>query len=124
MSEKIVSFRDLDVWKESHKLVLDIYVLTRRLPAEERFGLCSQMRRAAVSIPANITEGFKRRGTKEKKNFYTIAAASLEELRYYLILVKDLGYVKDVADLEARCNHVARMLSGLVKSVAEERGAR
>ena len=115
--KKIVSFRDLEVWRESHALVLDIYGLTHKLPAEERFGLSSQMRRAAVSVPANIAEGFKRKGKNDKCNFYNIAAASLEELRYYLILVKDLGYIKDVGVFEDKCAHVARMLAGLARSV-------
>ena len=100
VTEKIVSFRDLEVWRESHALVLDIYALTHKLPAGERFGLSSQMRRAGVSVPANIAEGFKRKGKSDKCNFYNMAAASLEEVRYYLILVKDLGYIKDVGALE------------------------
>ena len=116
-TKKIVSFRDLDVWKESHVLVLDVYGLTQKLPAEERFGLSSQMRRSAVSVPANIAEGFKRKGKNDKCNFYNMAAASLEELRYYLILVKDLGYIKDIGVFEEKCAHVARMLAGLAKSV-------
>ena len=115
--EKIVSFRDLDVWRESHGLVLEIYRLSGQLPAEERFGLVTQMRRAAVSVPANIAEGFKRKGTKDKANFYNMAASSLEELRYYLILVRDLGYVAEVDRLEETCDHVARMLNGLMKAV-------
>ena len=124
MSKKILSFKDLEVWRESHDLVLKIYVLTRQLPAEERFGLTSQMRRAAVSIPANIAEGFKRKGKKDKCNFYNIAAASLEEIRYYLILVKDLGYAEDVGDSEQMCTHVAKMLAGLTRSVAAKGAAR
>ena len=116
-ANKIVSFRDLEVWKESHALVLDIYGLTKKLPAEERFGLSSQMRRSAVSVPGNIAEGFKRKGKNDKCNFYNMAAASLEELRYYLILVRDLGYIKDIDVFEEKCAHVARMLTGLAKSV-------
>jgi four helix bundle protein len=114
---KIVSFRGLEVWKESHALVLDIYGLTKELPAEERFGLSSQMRRSAVSVPANVAEEFKRKGKNDKCNFYNMAAASLEELRYYLILVRDLGYIKDIDVLEEKCAQVARMLTGLAKSV-------
>ena len=116
-AKKIVSFRDLEVWRESHALVLEVYGLTQKLPAEERFGLSSQIRRSAVSVPANIAEGFKRKGRNDKCNFYNMAAASLEELRYYLILVEDLGYIKDIDALEEKCAHVARMLAGLAKSV-------
>jgi four helix bundle protein len=119
-TEKIVTFRDLDVWRESHSLVLDIYTLTGKLPAEERFGLAAQMRRAAISVPANIAEGFKRKGQKDKCNFYNVAASSLEELRYYLILAEDLKYTDDSEELEKKCSHVARMLAGLTKSVARD----
>ena len=69
-----------------------MYKFTSTLPNEEKYGLVSQMRRAAVSIPANIAEGFKRRGQNDKAHFYNIAQGSLEELRYYFILVNDLGY--------------------------------
>ena len=87
---KIESFEQLDVWKESHAMVLDVYRTTKLHPSEEKFGLISQMRRAAVSIPANIAEGFKRRGLKDKSHFYNIAQGSLEELRYYFIVCRDL----------------------------------
>ena len=83
--EKICTFMQLKVWQDSHALVLDVYKFTASLPAEERYGLVSQMRRAAVSIPANIAEGFKRTGQKDKAHFYNIAQGSLEELRYYFI---------------------------------------
>ncbi|MEJ2048211.1 MAG: four helix bundle protein, partial [Dehalococcoidia bacterium] len=77
---RLVSFQQLEVWQEAHKLVLAIYELMKGYPGEERFGLVSQMRRAAVSIPANIAEGFKRRGIAEKVRFYNLAEGSLEEL--------------------------------------------
>lgn len=80
------SFRDLEVWREAHQLVLMIYAATKTFPSPEQFGLVSQMRRAAVSVPANIVEGFKRRSWQEKVRFYNIAEASLEELKYYIIL--------------------------------------
>jgi four helix bundle protein len=74
-------FDELDVWKEPHALVLEVYRLTRGFPPEERFGLVSQMRRAAVSVPANIAEGFRRRGHGDKVYFYNVGQSSLEELR-------------------------------------------
>lgn len=79
---KISCFEQLDVWQAAHALVLEIYRFSRILPSEERFGLVTQMRRAAVSIPANIAEGFKRHSAKEKVRFYNISQGSLEELKY------------------------------------------
>lgn len=74
----IERFEQLNVWQQSHAIVLDVYRITTVLPSSEKFGLTSQMRRAAVSVPANIAEGFKRRGAKEKMRFYNISEASLE----------------------------------------------
>jgi four helix bundle protein len=114
--EKLKSFRDLLIWQKSHKLVIEIYKLTDQLPKEEIFGLTSQIRRSAVSIPANIAEGFARTGIKDKLRFYNIAAGSLNELGYYLILIKDLGFV-ETTELIGKAEEVGRMLSGYVKSV-------
>ncbi|HLL90775.1 MAG TPA: four helix bundle protein [Tepidisphaeraceae bacterium] len=74
------------MWQKAHQLVLDVYAMTRRFPREEMFGLSSQMRRAAISVPANIAEGFKKSGKPDKLRFYNIAQGSLEEVRYYLLL--------------------------------------
>ncbi|MEA3397467.1 MAG: four helix bundle protein [Chloroflexota bacterium] len=79
---RILHFQQLDVWRESHELVLMVYRVTKKFPGDERFGLISQMRRAAVSIPANIAEGFKRHGIRDKIRFYNISEGSLEELKY------------------------------------------
>jgi four helix bundle protein len=87
-----LSFRDLVVWQRAHKLVLDIYLFTRGFPAEENYGLKSQMRRCAVSVAANIAEGFKKKGRADKIRYFNIAEGSLEECRYYLILSQDLQY--------------------------------
>jgi four helix bundle protein len=86
------SFRDLMVWKKAHEFVLAVYRLTQSFPDREKFGLSHQMRRAAVSVPANIAEGFGKRSQAEKARFLNIAEGSLEECRYYLILTQDLGY--------------------------------
>lgn len=91
--QKIKSFRDLDVWKVGHELVLEIYKLTREFPKEEMFGLTSQMRRSAVSITSNIAEGFSRRSPKEKVQFYTISNGSLSELHDQLIISHDVGFI-------------------------------
>ena len=119
MAEKIASFEDLGVWQKAHQLVLSVYRITGSFPAEERFGLTSQMRRAAVSVPANLAEGFKKRGVRDKLNFYNIAQGSLEELRYYLILSKDLGYVPENRQMIEITDEIARMLHGLIRAVAE-----
>jgi four helix bundle protein len=122
MAEKIARFEDLSVWQKAHQMVLHVYRITGSFPVEERFGLTSQMRRAAVSVPANLAEGFKKRGVRDKLNFYNIAQGSLEELRYYLILSKDLDYVAENRQMIEITDEIARMLHGLIRAVAE--GAR
>jgi four helix bundle protein len=112
----IQHFRQLGVWQEAHKLVLGVYEITKAFPRDERFGLVSQMRRAAVSIPANIAEGFKRRGIRDKIRFYNTSEGSLEELKYFLILAEDLGYVASNEDLMAQSRTVGRLLNGLITS--------
>ncbi|HVP36842.1 MAG TPA: four helix bundle protein [Terriglobales bacterium] len=114
---KLERFEDLEVWKKAHGLVLTIYKLTKDFPHEEKFGLVSQMRRAAVSIPANLAEGFKKRGLKDKSNFYNIAQGSVEELRYYLILGKDLNYIPENQELIDATEEIGRMLHGLIRSI-------
>jgi len=115
--EKAKSFENLSVWKKSHELVLEIYRVTRKLPGEEKFGLIPQMRRSAVSVAANIAEGFKRKGLKDKVNFYNMSQGSLSELQYYLILVKDLEYLNDLAKACSLCDEIGRMLNGLITSI-------
>lgn len=82
---KAKSFEDLMVWQKAHQLVLEVYRITKEYPQEEKFALVSQMRRAVVSVPANIAEGFRKRGIRDKLNFYNIAQGSLDELNYYII---------------------------------------
>ncbi|MEA3310236.1 MAG: four helix bundle protein [Chloroflexota bacterium] len=114
---KILRFQDLKVWQQAHQLVLAVYQLTPAFPPEEKYGLVSQLRRAAVSIPANIAEGFKRHGQADKIRFYNISAASLEEVKYYFILARDLHYVSDIDELMADADTVSRMLYGLIRSI-------
>ena len=114
---RIESFEQLDVWRKAHGLVLEVYRLTIQLPDTERFGLVSQMRRAAVSVAANIAEGFKRRGGGDKSRFYNIAQASLEELRYYFILCHDLDYLPDIENVREAADHIGRMLTRLIAAV-------
>jgi four helix bundle protein len=86
------TFQDLDVWQRAHSFVMAIYQLTAAFPKTETYGLAAQARRAAVSIPANIAEGFGKRGRLDKARYLNIAQGSLEESLYYLILARDLDY--------------------------------
>jgi four helix bundle protein len=110
------SFQDLIVWQKAHVFVLGVYKLTRTFPREEVYGLTSQFRRAAVSIPANIAEGFKKRGQADTARFLNIAQGSLEECRYYLILTRDLDY-GDTQHLEQQIDEVSRLLSAYCQAV-------
>ncbi len=112
-------FSDLLVWKNAHHLVLSIYQITRDFPKEERYGLVSQLRRAAVSVPANIAEGFKRKGKPEKLRYLNIAQGSLEECRYYLILAKDLGY-SETQSLVSDLKQVSRLLEGYMGAIGKD----
>ena len=102
-------FDDLTVWNKAHQFVLGTYRITRAFPDDERFGLTSQFRRAAVSVPANIAEGFRRRGVQDKLRFLNIAEASLEECRYYIRLGVDLGYLEQDPELHDSSDEVARL---------------
>jgi four helix bundle protein len=112
------TFRDLEVWKLAHQFVLSIYTLTEGLPKHEMFGLTSQLRRAAVSVPANIAEGFKKRTPADKAKFCNISQGSLEECRYYLILIRDLQYAVTI-QLQDEIDRVARVLDAYMKSMLE-----
>ncbi len=116
---KIENFRDLEVWQKAHQLVLAVYRATKEFPENERYGLISQMRRAAVSIPANIAEGFKRQGKTEKVRFYNISEASLEELKYFFLLSKDLDYLpaESSSKMMIEAESVSKMLYRLCEGV-------
>ena len=107
--EPAKSFHDLIVWQKAHNFVLSVYQYSEGFPKREIYGLASQLRRAAVSIPANIAEGFKKKGKAHKVRFMNIAQGSLEECRYYLILAKDLGY-GDTSELTMRLEEVSKLL--------------
>jgi four helix bundle protein len=108
-------FTELKVWQRSHTLALQLYRLTNGFPAEERFGLTSQLRRAATSVPTNIAEGSKRRTSAEYARFLNIAEGSLAETEYLLILARDLGYLSSehAAPLLGEVDEIARMLHHL-----------
>jgi len=116
MKKKAQSFQDLIVWQKAHQFVLGIYGLTKSFPDTELYGLTSQLRRSAISVPANIAEGFKRKGKADKVRFLNIAHGSLEESRYYLVLVKDLGYCNSSKSLEL-LEEVSKLLDAYSKSI-------
>jgi four helix bundle protein len=109
-------FQDLVVWQKSHQLTLRVYRLTTAFPKHELYGLTSQMRRAAVSVPANIAEGFKKRGRPDKARVMNIAQSSLEELRYYFILSRDLEYLA-TSELSHDVDEVARLLGAYTQAL-------
>ncbi|PLX48814.1 MAG: four helix bundle protein [Desulfobulbaceae bacterium] len=111
------TFKDLKVWQKAHEFVLLTYKVTADFPSHELFGLTSQLRRAAVSIAANIAEGFKKKGQADKLRFYNIAQGSLEECRYYLILVNDLQYTP-IDTLQALLEDTSRLLNNYAKQIA------
>lgn len=113
---KIFNFQQLEVWQEAHALVLMVYQVTTNFPSEERFGLIAEMRKVAISVPANIAEGFKRRGIQDKVRFYNTSESSLEKLKYLFILSKDIGYISSNDDLMSQSNTVGRLLNGLIIS--------
>jgi four helix bundle protein len=110
------NFQDLLVWRKAHEFVLGIYRFSSGFPASELYGLTNQLRRAAVSIPANIAEGFRKRGPKDKIRFLNTAEGSLEESRYYLILAKDLGY-GDSTTLLRQLEEASKMLSAYSRAI-------
>jgi len=114
------SFEDVEIWKKSHVFVLETYRFTENFPKHELFGLTSQLRRAAVSIPANFAEGFKKTGKPDKLRFYNIAQGSLEECRYYLILAKDLNY-GETEDLKMKLEEISKMLTSYIQKIRNDR---
>lgn len=114
-----MNYEDLDVFKKAHNLVLKIYQITENFPAKEQFRIVSQMIKAAYSIPANIAEGSSRNTTKEYLNYLFISRGSLNELKYFLKLSKDLNYVSEdtFKQFENKCNEVGKLLNGLINSL-------
>ena len=113
--------KKLDVWQAAMKSTTTIYKLTERLPGEEKFGLVSQMRRAAISIPCNIAEGAARKGKKEFRNFLSIAQGSLSELDTQLELTVLLGYLcaEELREVWDQLLRIDKMLSGLIRSLTD-----
>jgi len=109
-------FEDVIVWQKAHQFVLSVYKLTRKFPKEEIYVLTSQFRRAAISIPSNIAEGFKKRTKPDKVKFYNIAQGSVEECRYYLILPRDLHY-GETNELFSLLDEVSKLLDSYMNSI-------
>ena len=111
-------FQDLIVWQKAHEFVLLIYRYSESFPESELYGLTSQVRRSAVSVPSNIAEGFKKKTKPDKVRFLNIAQASLEECRYYLILTKDLDY-GDTSKLMGKLEEVSKLLEAYLSSILD-----
>ena len=120
MTKPAKTFKDLVVWQKAHGLVLAIYSLTASFPRSEIYCLTNQIRRAAISIPANIAEGFRKRGMSDKTRFFNVAQGSLEECRYYLILTQDLGYAS-TADADALLEEVSKLLVAYARAIESNR---
>jgi four helix bundle protein len=116
MNKPARSFGDLIVWQKAHQFVLEVYRFTRAFPSEERYGLTSQIRRAAVSVPANIAEEVPKRSAGDKTRFFNIAQGSLEEGHYDLILANDLRYGNSEARLNAY-DEARRLLTGYARAI-------
>lgn len=115
---KIVSFTDLNAWKEGHQLVIAIYKITRTFPVDEKFGLIDQMRRCVVSMTSNIAEGFSRKSKKEKAQFFYMALGSVTELQNQLLIARDICYISksDFQILAEKTVIVSKLINGLIKS--------
>ena len=118
--EPAKSFQDLIVWQKAHKLVLEVYRFSSSFPKTETYGLVSQLRRASVSVPANIAEGFKKKSLADKVRFLNIAQGSLEECRYYFILAEDLEY-GDSRKLMLHLEEVSKLLDSYAARIEQRR---
>jgi len=119
MTEKIKNFQDLRIWQIGIEVVKDIYVLTKKFPKEELYGLTSQMRRSAISIPSNIAEGFRRYHNKEYKQFLYIALGSCAELETQIIIANELDYINETnkTELIEKIKYICRMTVKLINKL-------
>ena len=117
----IRDFTELKAWQEAHKLTLAVYKNTCNFPSHEKFGVVSQLQRAASSVPANIAEGFARNSTGELLRSLSIARGSLAETRYFLLLSRDLGYLNGGAlqQMQKQCESVAQLINALARSLRQ-----
>ena len=121
--ETIKSFIDLSAWQEGHKFVVNIYEMSKSLPKEERYGLVSQMQRAAVSVTSNIAEGFSRDSYADKAHFYVMSHGSLTELQNQLYIARDVKYISvfHFNELMDQSEVVNRILVGLIRATKERK---
>ena len=119
MEEKIRTYRDLNIWKAGIEIVKEIYKNTDKFPRQELYGLVSQMRRAAVSIPSNVADGFRRYHNKEYRQFLYISLGSCAELETQIIIARELDYltVERETQLLEKLDHICRMISNLIKKL-------
>lgn len=119
MAEKIRTYRDLEIWKTSIQLVKDVYKLTEQFPKQEIYGLVSQMRRAGISVPSNVAEGFRRYHNKEYKQFLYVSLGSCAELETQATIARELSYISEdkEAVLLEKLDHISRMISNLLKKL-------
>jgi len=112
---KIESFKQLKIWQKGIEVVKDVYAITRKFPKEELYCLTSQMRRAAISVPSNVAEGFKRFYNKEYRQFLNIALGSCAELETQLIVSKELGYIgaMELEKVSEKLDHISKMITSL-----------
>ena len=119
MAAKIRTYRDLDIWNSGIQLVKDIYESTEKFPNQEKYGLISQMRRAGISIPSNVAEGFRRYHNKEYKQFLYISLGSCAELETQITIAKELKYLSKEKEnlLLEKIDHICRMITNLIKKL-------
>lgn len=117
--EKIKTFRDLKIWQKGIELIKEVYKVSKDFPKEEQYGLSAQMRRSSISIPSNIAEGFRRRYSKEHKQFLSIALGSCAELETQTVIAKELDYINKESEtiLLEFIDHISRMIVNLDKKI-------
>ena len=120
--EKKYDYKNLDAYKESKNLVILVYALIKKVPREEQYALCDQLRRAVISVPSNIAEGSGRTSSKDQAHFFEMAFGSLMEVNCQIDIAHDLGYVtnEDVENVEKHIRAIAALLSGLRRKILNE----
>ena len=117
--EKTKDYNDLLAWQKAHEFVLNVYKITKEFPKEELYGLTSQFRRAAVSIAANLAEGYGKASKADKLRFFNISQGSLKECSYYLVLTKDLGYIQNADELKTLLVDVAKLIKAYAQAISK-----
>lgn len=122
MKKEINEFYDLEVWQEAHRLVIEIYIMTRNFPKEEMWGITNQLRKAASSVTANIAEGFERFYYKDKIRFYYQSRGSIAEVQTFLLLARDLAYIntETCKKFSEEAVTTRKLLNGLIRSVGKK----